>query len=255
MPHCRTCTQFYPSSWGHGCIRCQPKVYTGPYCEGCGKIHTGVAEVDAGGLALRPMCPDCGRGPLVPSTKEMLRREQGVNVRIDDLVSKSFDKFLALPEGESALCEIGLDRTLNGTTLTVKSPVIEDFLKKWSEKAAKLPDYPGIITGRPDSLYAKMKGYETPSVTLSNGCVFSQWRYIGRDMSPIRFGGEGRVDMSFLRVVGLSEGITLAMPGVYSPHYCETILTTLVESSKLFYLEIMQDFQGKALVTTKMVTK
>src|SRR5207249_2416872 len=112
--HCPNCNHFYPTSW-HGCIRCNPGHFSGPYCEHCGVVQKGIVEVDPQGIALRPMCPTCKKGPMAPSAQELLRREKGTSAKVESKWEDPiWTRDVPLQKGEVSLCDLRAAMTDKG---------------------------------------------------------------------------------------------------------------------------------------------
>lgn len=126
-----------------------------------------------------------------------------------------------LPSDGDFNLEIQVDPTDKGVRIFIKSPEIEKFFKRASPKGS-IP-IPDLYTGR--NCYF-LNGEEVPPI---EGCFFYG---IGQ---PLILEGDFRINLSFLRSLGIGEGITFEVEGIFPPAWFNVFTTLLDKGLRDFY--------------------
>jgi len=283
MPHCDTCLHFYPASMPSGCPICDTRgFHKRPYCVWCGTPSTTpVKEVDTDGMTpLRPGCPGCGRGPMIPSSGELKRRMQ---------LNPAVEPFIPTPEEVKVLNEAGdldllkldgdllgvvkLRRTHGPIELFVQAPTIERYFKEiFTNFLGGLK--PGTYTNvSPDGLpiYGSPAGPANPYhgkayYPVSNFFPTLQFynpegtrvfglKGYGADANlPGIAGLKGHaVDLSFLLTAGLTDGITFKYPTVVDDYSIGECLRSIKSGLTGLYTHLMKPVNHEVVIAVRSV--
>lgn len=275
MPHCGDCLRFYPSIMPSGCPFCDTKrYYTTPYCQFCHKKHD-VPEVGPDQVALRPMCPECGNGPLLPSSKELNRR-MTLDVSVLPFVATKQDVEKALMESAEPvkvdgeiLGQVSIRRTQGPVELFVQSYKIEQYMKTVSlafhgekemigslndEGMLQLKRTLGVAqTGNP---FSGLKYYKIPATGEAFYNTAGTFQFCMRGFGHAIYppgvpGGHNTRDLSLFQAVGLGEGVTFKYPIVASDPGLLNILNETKEGMVAFYANYMRPVTHNVIIAIR----
>ena len=271
MPHCDNCYQFYPAALPSGCPFCDTRGYhKGPYCQFCGVVHTkGVKEVGDDGRPLRPSCPACGRGPMIPSCAELKRRltlEPTIEPFVPTPEELAVLNNAGLPDtvtiDGAMLAEVKVRRTPGPIEVYVRSPMIEDYFiqvtKYFGTKGEPQVYSAGPIAAHP---YHGCKYYPVNLVSSGfysgDGTTTFSLRGFGQDTSvPGTAKAKGHsVDLSFLQAVGLKDGVTFKYLTVLDDRTLVECLKLLHHGAVSFYLNFMRSLEHSAVIAVRTQTQ
>ncbi len=269
MPHCETCTGFYSKERQYGCPKCNATEYKYPYCVSCCEfVRTPIKEFDEVTQApLRNDCPNCGRGPLVCSGAEYMRRltlppevmAQYRGVKTDTLKAK-FEEHIK--NGADDLCFVKLGRVTTGVRITLKSPLIEAFIKETALAQAKAN---AKITGKdPNKVtepvylkgevgpFAGHKAYVANINPFRNlGVTFTGWNASYDLPGVANQRGTTAWDFSILLAVGLSEGVSFDYAAVCQGDSIINCGEMLCRATKEFYAQYIRPIDYVAHIVTR----
>lgn len=265
MPHCETCLQFYPAAMPAGCPLCDKQGYHKKcYCQFC---HTQVAakEVDAAtGQPLRPNCPNCGKGPLIPTSAE-LKRRLTLDPAVEPFVP-TVDEIKAMTadggdttvkiDGE-LLAELSIRRTHGPIELFVKSPMIENYFAKLNAAFGASAEPRPYVAPSPSNPYNGMKYYP---VSVSNLVYYNREGNVTYYMKGFGYpttlpgkwsrerGETPSADMSFLLTAGLRDGVTFKYMTVIDNNSIRDCLLTLKDGLIAFYFNLMRPISHSVII-------
>ena len=131
-----------------------------------------------------------------------------------------------------------LKHELDGLTMTIQSDVLEKLFKANHKEASEYAGRQADTFATASSVIPNVAYRLTSSLqkTLSDlSCSRSlTWAEYGKDIYT-----DGMVNMSYLRVVGLTEGKTFRWNGVYPKPVIEAILTCYKEQAKEIYKNLI----------------
>ena len=141
------------------------------------------------------------------------------------------------------LCNLKLKREKGGITITVKSDVFEDFFKGLSN---------GEIGVGSSSVWGSgMKYYKIPNIAIENDGSYSrnpeimQWGTITLIDIP-----HARDNFSFIRAVGITEGVSITYPGLFLTRDIERFRDNFKKFITKFYVEYMKMTHFEISVTS-----
>lgn len=275
MPHCDNCLMFYPQAMPAGCPFCDKNGFHKlPYCQFCGVQPKGVVEADpATGQPLRPNCPNCLKGPLIPSTAELKRRLK-LNPAVEPFIPLPTEVATVDEDGEATtlhvdgevLADIKLRRTHGPVELWIQSPKIETYFREIARHFG--PARPGVEAGAPVACpassgpYAGLRYYPVPTAAASfydpTGNVSYTMRGYGADLSLpgscLTNGRGGSVDLSFLLTAGLADGVTFKYATVVDSQTIRTCLKAVKDGVVSIYAYLMRPIEHHVLVAARTVT-
>lgn len=269
MPHCDNCTQFYPATMPSGCPFCDTKnFHKKPWCQFCAALVSGVKESDDHGRPLRPNCPNCGRGPLIPTSLE-LKRRLSLDPAIEPFVPTPEEIKVLLEQGESdvvkidgeMLAEFKIRRTHGPIELYVRSPLIEDYVQRMAKYFGSKESPQPFIAPTSTHPYA---GTAYWPVNLSSTQFYSpdgktaySMRGYGVDSSVPGVGkSKGHaVDLSFLQVAGLKNGATFRFATVLDDRSLLECLRVLKDGVVGVYLNFMRPVEHSCIIAARTQTQ
>lgn len=153
----------------------------------------------------------------------------------------------SLDKQNEHLVNITLHRSRKGLSMTIRAiPAIEDLMREWG-------------TGERQPVLAHGRNWIAPE-----GSVLEVWQ-LSQAIGPLPYDGgvysierpgqllivegvslDGRstsevINLSFLRLVGLSEGVTFKIAGVYTPDWLEEVGTKIKKATSRFWRTYMKD--------------
>ena len=136
---------------------------------------------------------------------------------------------------EKNFITLKLRRIANGLEIYVQSEKIEEFFKNFS----------GI-----SGTYFEKEHYSY---------VFSRITSAGDDLAAFDRAGKeellynGIPNLSFLRMVGIAQGVTFTLPGVYSLYTIQKFIERTKEALKIFYRQYLKPVNVELVITTREV--
>lgn len=184
--------------------------------------------------------------------------QQPIIIQPDEVVN-------IVKNGENVI-NVGLIRSTKGLSLTVRThPHVEDFFRNAS--VGEPQDVRGL--GRywapldPNAnLFAYQVALEPLAIELSTGQMLqARFDRVGRLLSEHENegtkygGGPTTINMSFLRLVGISEGtgVTFRLKGVYSDQQVKAYWDAIQSASKRFYMAYLKPINLYLSVVTQEI--
>jgi len=275
MPHCGDCLRFYPSVMPSGCPFCDThKYHTKPYCQFCRSLMD-AAEVGPDGQPLRPMCPVCAQGPMLPSSKELMRR-MTLDIKILPFVPSKEEVAQALMESTepvkidaTTLGQVSIRRTRGPVELFVQSGLIEDYFRALAatfhgekDSIESFDPKAGTVfkSGRPapSAEASPWSGLRYYKVSCAGGAFYNvsgtytyQLRGFGFGTVPPGMPGDHYYDLSLLMAVGLKDGVTFRFPVVTSDPGLLAILNAVKEGMVAFYANYMRPVTHNVIIAIR----
>lgn len=148
---------------------------------------------------------------------------------------------------------VSLRRSINGLRVTVKAhPSIEALLRAWGEDSAPS----SINTGRHWTSATLLKVYQLYQATGRLGDGKELYRLDAAGMPLLIEDDYGEsVNISFLRLVGVSEGagITFELRGVFTLTIMENLQKKIMRACKRFYQDYLLPIDLTCVVSTQEV--
>ena len=129
------------------------------------------------------------------------------------------------------LCHLGVERTLGGITVTCKSEILEDFFKNLSDNK-KLTGTVGWGEGRE---FYDVKKISVPRGDYKNTInlqTYSAYNVASQDRSVL--------DFSFIRTVGLKDGIKISCKGLFLKEELEDMKSDFKTLATAIYLNYIK---------------
>lgn len=170
------------------------------------------------------------------------RRSRRVETHNDNEVNNN------LVKGGEQMLQISLRRSTKGVTVSVKThPLIENFFRQQGGETIRVNEMGREWHGK------NLVAYLTPPTGTINGAAVSfTVDELGRSL--VRTDGRVEVvNISFLRMVGVSEGegITFEIRGAFSLKYIQNLANKLVQASRQFYIDFLRPVDVTVTVNTQ----
>lgn len=131
----------------------------------------------------------------------------------------------------SPIIEFNIVRTLDGVEMKVKSPTFEKFFALSGEDG-------GV------SQWHGYRAYLLPQLEANHRTMLNMWR---QDMLIVN----GFPNLSFLRIKGLSEGVTMKIPQVYSRAEIMKFIRLFKQESKEIYAQYIKPVNVNVEIITE----
>jgi hypothetical protein len=146
---------------------------------------------------------------------------------------------------ENGFATLRIRRVANGLEIYVQSKRIEEFFEKLPNMYVREVGY-GPLQGL--RAYYRKEG-EGPELMDEHGYKRGVLWCINEGIFEHE---HDVINMSFLRLVGVKDGITIVFPGVYSLREIKEIVEKIKEALKIFYREFLKEVEVEVTAVVKV---
>ncbi len=151
-----------------------------------------------------------------------------------------------ISETRETICDVRVDRSVDGLKVWIKSKIIEDFMREGAiEQHGRGSETSGLRSSKWTGASRVYDEAGKHHEMFNDVCAFKigAWGVDGALYTS------GKLNYSCLRAVGITEGITLTMPGICSVEQIREWVRCLKVAVKKYYLNTIKPVSVRITIT------
>jgi hypothetical protein len=143
---------------------------------------------------------------------------------------------------KKTLCNLKIKRDMGGLTLYVKSPLFEEFFNRMSAGKA-LAGSSGLVWGQAE------KYYDVKKCSIPRAEYEKSINVTGYGRSDIMSTENGIHDFSFIKTVGIKDGVTFRIDGMFLQDEIEKFQKDFAKFTKSFFISYAKETSIEVSIT------